>query len=87
MVRYGIYDAEYDTARRIFSTGSGAGGALYENRDANGIRYVRCLYWYSGAWNWNYNWLTNDWNAKNPAVLAAIHFTSPPSIRGSFGLE
>lgn len=46
-------------------------------RNSDGNRYVLYLYWNDGKWNWNYNWLDNQWNANNPsAVLATISFLS-----------
>ncbi len=47
-------------------------------RNSNGNRYVLYLYWQSGAWNWNVNWLDNDRNANNPSAVLATHFISPP---------
>ena len=46
-------------------------------RNSNGDRYVLYLYWNDGKWDWNYNWLDNDFNVNNPsAVLAtAFHFS------------
>jgi hypothetical protein len=48
-------------------------------RDPNGNRYVLYLYWDGGRWNWNYNWLDNDWNADNPSAVLATLFISLPS--------
>ena len=45
-------------------------------RNSNGNRYVLYLYWNDGAWNWNVNWLDNDWNANNPSAVLATHFIS-----------
>ena len=50
-------------------------------RDSNGNLYVRYLNWNGKAWNWNYNWLDNDWNANNPVALASTsHFL--PAVCG-----
>jgi hypothetical protein len=46
-------------------------------RNPNGNRYVLYLYWNDGKWNWNVNWLDNDWNANNPSAVLATHFISP----------
>jgi hypothetical protein len=55
--------------------------ALYTFRNPNGNRYALYLYWQSGQWNWNYNWLDNKWNANNPsAVLANLSFLSRLSV-------
>ncbi len=44
-------------------------------RNPNGNRYVLYLYWNDGKWNWNYNWLGNEWNVSNQsAVLATMSF-------------
>jgi hypothetical protein len=42
---------------------------LLHYRNANGDLYVRYLYWNGDRWNWNYNWLDNDWNDNNPAAV------------------
>ena len=52
--------------------------ALYIYRDSNGNLYVRYLYWNGDRWNWNYNWLDNDFDQSNPALLANL-FISPPT--------
>lgn len=44
-------------------------GTIYRNSDDN--LYVRYLYWNDDKWNWNYNWLDNDFDDQNPAVLLA----------------
>jgi len=49
---------------------------LHTNRNADGNLYVRDLYFNDGTWNRNYNWLDNDWNSNNPAVLLATIFIS-----------
>ena len=48
--------------------GGGKDGVLY-NRNPNGNAYVRYLYWNDDRWNWNANWLDNDWGARNPALV------------------
>jgi len=54
-------------------------------RDPNGNRYVPCLYRNERRWNWNANWLENDWNRSNPSAVQASHFISPPtSFREEF---
>ncbi len=50
--------------------------ALHTHRDRNGNLYVRYLDWNGDRWNWNYNWLDNEWNANNPAAVSAIIFIS-----------
>src|SRR3989344_4685206 len=56
-------------------------------RNSNGNRYVLYLYWNDGAWNWNVNWLDNDWNANNPSAVLATLFISLPAFRRSFVLR
>lgn len=48
-------------------------------RNSDGNRYVLYLDWYDGQWNWNVNWLENDWNANNPSAVLATHFISLPT--------
>jgi len=49
--------------------------------------YVRYLYRNGGRWDWNYNWLDNDWNSNNPAAVRATLFMTPSvSHWGSFVL-
>ena len=49
-----------------------ADGILYITfRNSDGDLYVRCLYFNDGEWNWNDNWLDNDWNSNNPAAVLA----------------
>lgn len=61
-------------------------------RNPNGNRYALYLYWNDGKWNWNYNWLDNDFDASNPSAVLANLFISPPHqisenlVRGSFVL-
>jgi hypothetical protein len=57
--------------------GSVFGGVLY-NRNSDGNLYVRYLNWDGDRWNWNYNWLDNDWNDDNPAALLANIFVPLP---------
>lgn len=57
-------------------------------RNSDGNRYVLYLYWNDGAWNWNVNWLDNDWNDNNPSAVLATHFISLPALcRESFVLR
>ena len=51
---------------------------ILQNSDGN--RYVLYLYWNDGAWNWNVNWLDNDWNANNPSAVLATFFISLPTL-------
>ena len=45
-------------------------------RNPNGNRYVLYLYWDDDRWNWGYNWLGNDLNARNPSAVLANLFIS-----------
>jgi len=45
-------------------------------RGGDGNLYVRYLYWNGERWNWNYNWLDNDWSGGNPAAVPANRFVS-----------
>ncbi|MCC6934803.1 MAG: hypothetical protein IT406_03910 [Candidatus Yanofskybacteria bacterium] len=56
------------------------------HRNSNDNLYVRYLYWNGSRWNWNYNWLDNDFNGNNPAVVRATLLISLPS-RESFVSE
>lgn len=60
--------------------------ALYTNRNRNGSLYVRYLYWNDGQWNWSNNWLDNDWNSDNPALVRATLFISKPGYLLGFVL-
>jgi hypothetical protein len=53
-------------------------------RNPNGNRYVLYLYWNGGQWNWNYNWLDNDWSAHNPSAVLATLFISLRQMAESF---
>ena len=66
----GHYDAEYDSALRAFER-QWHGWHPVRYRNADGNLYVRYLYWNGDRWNWNYNWLDNDWNDNNPAAVSA----------------
>jgi hypothetical protein len=44
-------------------------GTIY--RDSGGDLSVRYLYWSGSEWNWDYNWLDDDFNSDNPAALAS----------------
>ena len=67
----GHYDAEYDTALRVFK-GQWYGWHSVRYRNADGNLYVRYLNWNGDRWDWSYNWLDNDWNDNNPAAVSAI---------------
>lgn len=55
------------------------------DRDPDGNLYVRYLYWNDDGWNWNDDWLDDDWNSDNPAaVLASLFMTPSDELRGSF---
>lgn len=59
--------------------------AARTHRDSDGNLYVRYLYWNGDRWNWNYNWLDNDWNSDNPAAVRAnVLISLPAGRRGSF---
>lgn len=47
-------------------------------RDSDGNLIVRYLNWNGDKWNWNYNWLDNDFNDNNPAVVSEALFISLP---------
>ena len=57
---------------------------IAHNRDTDGNLYVRYLYWNGTRWNWNYNWLDNDWNDNNPALVPEILFILPLLFRRKF---
>ena len=60
-------DPRYDSTPRVIEgRWRGWHGARFRN--ANGNLYVEYLYWNGNRWNWNYNWLDNDWNSNNPAA-------------------
>jgi hypothetical protein len=54
------------------------------NRNPDGNLYVRYLYWNGDRWNWNYNWLDNDFNGNNPAALCNSLYFSPRALFGEF---
>jgi len=43
--------------------------------------YVRYLYWNDDRWNWNYNWLDNDFNDNNPAACSQLSLFLPHFLR------
>lgn len=45
-------------------------------RNPNGNRYVLYLYWNDGKWNWNVNWLDNDFDQNNVSAVLATPFIS-----------
>ena len=72
----GHYDAEYDTALRVFEGQWHGWHPIHfvQNRDGNlNVPYV---YWNDGQVYLNWNWLDNDWNDNNPAALSATLFIS-----------
>ena len=67
--RYGIrYSPEIGEES---SMGSGTEGVLHI-RNSDGNLYVRCLNWNGNRWNWNYNWLDNNFNCNNPAACSQL---------------
>lgn len=60
------------------------GRCFVRNRNADGNLYVRYLYWNDTRWNWNYNWLNNDWNDNNPALVPEIIFVLPLTFGRKF---
>lgn len=56
-------------------------------RNADGNLYVRYLYFNEGHWQANYNWLDNDFNANNPAVVRATYFISLSAFSGESFLD
>jgi hypothetical protein len=78
-------DPRYDSTPRVIEGWwRGWHGARFRN--ANGNLYVEYLYWNGDRWNWNYNWLDNDWNSNNPAAVLAnlivlpLHFEAGVSF-------
>jgi len=65
-----------------YSMGGGQDGVIY-NRNQDGNSYVRYMYWDDDRWNWNANWLDNDWSDSNPALVRAIHSISNAPYLGS----
>ena len=53
---------------------------LLHYRNADGNLYVRYLYWNGSQWNWNYNYLVNDWNGNNPAAVPSYSLYFSPII-------
>jgi hypothetical protein len=47
-------------------------------RNSDGNLYAPYLNWNDGKWNWNYNWLDNDWNDNEFGASLAI-WISPPA--------
>ena len=82
---YGIEDAKFYTVLRVFK-GQWHRGHVLQYRNSNGNLCVRYLYFDGNRWNWNYNWLDNDWNGNNPAVCLATLFISLLLLRESFVL-
>ena len=44
-------------------------GTIY--RSSDDYLYVRYLYWHGDRWNWDLDWLDNDWYLSNPAAVRA----------------
>ena len=62
--------------------------ALHTIRNSDGNLYVRYLLWDGSQWNWNYNWLDNDFDGDYPAALLATNFISPlANLQRSFVLN
>ena len=40
-------------------------------RSPFGDRYVLCLDWRGGEWDWYYYWLESDWNVNSPSAVLA----------------
>ena len=55
-----------------------------DHRNADGNLYVRYLYWDGDRWNWNYNWLDNDWNESNPSAVSVTFHHSSTYLVGVF---
>ena len=50
-------------------------------RNSHGSRFVLCLYWSDGEWDWHYDWLESDWDANDPsAVLESSTLVSETSV-------
>lgn len=62
---------------REYSKGGG-GESIAHIRNSDGNLYVRYLKWNGDQWNWNDNWLDNDFNSDNPAIVRATLFISLP---------
>lgn len=73
---YAITYRKYNTARRVFN-GQCHRRCRTHDRNSDGNLYVRYLYWNDGQWNWNYNWLDNEWDDQNPAAVSASLFIAP----------
>jgi hypothetical protein len=43
-------------------------GTIYRNAD--GVLYVRCLYWDGNQWDWNCSWLDSNFYSNSPAAVA-----------------
>lgn len=37
----------------------------------SGHRYVLCLYWHGGKWDWDYSWLEDVWRSNDPSAVLA----------------
>lgn len=76
MRHYAIRHREYNTARRVFNEQC-LRWCRTHDRNSDGNLYVRYLYWNDGQWNWNYNWLDNEFSEQNPAAVSATLFNAP----------
>jgi len=58
-------------------------------RDPNGNRYVLYLNFNGDKWNWNYNWLDNDWNDDSLSAVSpeTLFISLPFSYQESFYLQ
>jgi hypothetical protein len=53
-------------------------------RNSDGKLYVRYLNWNGDRWNWNDNWLDNDFDDQNPAAVRNYFISLPEFYRKSF---
>ena len=82
------YDAEYYTVQKIGSkpshwavTRTAFSTLQRTSGDNTNVAY---LYWNDDHVIVNWNWLENDWNGTNPALLANLFISLPIIIRESF---
>lgn len=72
------YPASNCEARRV--EGWWNGRLAVRNRNPDGNLYVRYLHWNGDEWDWNDNWLDNQWDDDNPAVLRNYFHFSPENL-------
>jgi len=72
----GHYDAEYDSALRVFEGWWHRRHFVRIVRNRNGNLNVPYLYENGDKVVLNWNWTDNDWNDNNPALRLATHFLS-----------